>query len=147
MLSKIFLQIYHKTGDFVVSVNHFVIQNVKRDNSPCIIYWLSIVDEEECHLREQVFEFVRNVIQLKLTESQLALFSAVVLIRAGQCWPPTGDHRSHHCIITANLDLLGPPCTLTLSLSLSVTTVLSQLTNHCPYEGPLFGLTLSVELK
>lgn len=45
----------------------------------------SIVDEEECHLREQVFEFVRNVIQLKLTESQLALFSAVVLIRAGQC--------------------------------------------------------------
>lgn len=43
------------------------------------------VDEEECHLREQVFEFVRNVIQLKLTESQLALFSAVVLIRAGQC--------------------------------------------------------------
>lgn len=47
-----------------------------------------LVDEEECHLREQVFEFVRNVIQLKLTESQLALFSAVVLIRAGQCLPP-----------------------------------------------------------
>ena len=31
-----------------------------------------------------MFEFVRNVIQLKLTESQLALFSAVVLIRAGE---------------------------------------------------------------
>lgn len=42
----------------------------------------SAFNEEECHLREQVFEFVRNVIQLKLTESQLALFSAVVLIRA-----------------------------------------------------------------
>lgn len=65
-----------------------VIQNVKRDNSRFsanhLITFLAI-DEEECHLREQVFEFVRNVIQLKLTESQLALFSAVVLIRAGQC--------------------------------------------------------------
>lgn len=69
-------------------VNHFVIQNVKRDNSRFSVnhsITFLAVDEEECHLREQVFEFVRNVIQLKLTESQLALFSAVVLIRAGQC--------------------------------------------------------------
>ena len=50
----------------------------------CITFDFVSTDEEECHLREQVFEFVRNVMQLKLTESQLALFSAVVLIRAGE---------------------------------------------------------------
>lgn len=75
--------IYHN-----FSVNHFVVQNVKKDNSRFSVnhsITFIAVDEEECHLREQVFEFVRNVIQLKLTESQLALFSAVVLIRAGQC--------------------------------------------------------------
>ncbi|XP_056002619.1 probable nuclear hormone receptor HR3 isoform X2 [Ostrea edulis] len=42
----------------------------------------SAFNEEECHLRERVFEFVRTIMHMKLTESELALFSAVVLIRA-----------------------------------------------------------------
>ncbi|XP_062600492.1 probable nuclear hormone receptor HR3 isoform X2 [Saccostrea cucullata] len=42
----------------------------------------SSFNEEECHLRDRVFEFVRTIKQMKLTESEIALFSAVVLIRA-----------------------------------------------------------------
>lgn len=83
-----YMYITYRVDFTFFSVNHFVILNVKRDNSRFSVNHLITflaVDEEECHLREQVFEFVRNVIQLKLTESQLALFSAVVLIRAGQC--------------------------------------------------------------
>lgn len=83
-----YIYITYRVDFTFFSVNRFVIQNVKRDNSRFSVnhsITFLAVDEEECHLREQVFEFVRNVIQLKLTESQLALFSAVVLIRAGQC--------------------------------------------------------------
>ncbi|XP_060076316.1 probable nuclear hormone receptor HR3 [Ylistrum balloti] len=38
-------------------------------------------NEEETHLRDNIFEFVKSLMTLNLTETELALFSAVMLIR------------------------------------------------------------------
>ena len=46
----------------------------------------SFTDDEEKHLRDAIFDLVKLILSYKLSESELALFSAVILIRPGKCW-------------------------------------------------------------
>jgi hypothetical protein len=41
-------------------------------------------DEEETHLRDSIFELVKILLSFNLNESEIALYSALILIRPGK---------------------------------------------------------------
>ena len=43
-----------------------------------------VSDEEELQLQNQIFDFVKTLQVINLTESELALFSATLLVRPGK---------------------------------------------------------------
>jgi hypothetical protein len=48
------------------------------------IRFIYFSDEEETHLRDSIFELVKILLSFNLNESEIALYSALILIRPGK---------------------------------------------------------------
>ena len=51
-----------------------------------LVHYIIFSDEEELQLQNQIFDFVKTLQVLNLTECEIALFSATLLVRPGKAF-------------------------------------------------------------